>query len=310
MLMIHAIMRHKREPECPKALREWGCLGPFGQVEVLTFILECAIYLYMDINLDDNLISLGEVLAHFHAPTSGEGVGLRLPLREKKFARVRLAILRAVLQLMQERSLAAISVREICELAQVAPATFFNYFPSKEDVLVYYMRLWSIPVTLQCRAVAAQRTVLDAVIAVFDFTAREMEQSPRLMFEIIAYIAHATEPPHPPALTRAERLLAFRDLPGAEDVEPQSIDELFTAQLKQAVRAGELPSSLEIEAVALLLKTIFYGVPLATRREGVHTIRRAYHEALEVLLGSWRTEKRGIRHEADTARGTGAGAAI
>ena len=139
----------------------------------------------MNINLDDNLISLGEALTHFNATLSGEGGGLRLPLREKKFARVRLAILSVVLQLTKERSLADISVREICELAQVAPATFFNYFPSKEDVLVYYMRLWSIPVTLQCRAVATQRTVLDAIITVFDFTAREMEQYPRLMFEII-----------------------------------------------------------------------------------------------------------------------------
>jgi AcrR family transcriptional regulator len=276
----------------------------------LTSILEYAIYLYMNINLDDNLISLGEALTHFNATLSGEGVALRLPLREKKFARVRLAILSVVLQLMKERSLADISVREICELAQVAPATFFNYFPSKEDVLVYYMQLWSIPVTLLCRAVAAQRTVVDAIITVFDFTAREMEQHPRLMFEIIAYIAHTTEPPHPSSLTRAERLLAFPDLPGAEDVEPQSIDELFTALLKQAVRAGELPSSLSTEAVALLLKTIFYGVPLATRREGVRTIRRAYHEALDVLLGSWRTEKRSTRHEEDTERGTGAGSAI
>jgi AcrR family transcriptional regulator len=172
----------------------------------------------MNINLDDNLISLGEVLAHFNATTSGEGVGLRLPLREKKFARVRLTILSAVLQLMQERSLADISVREICELAQVAPATFFNYFPSKEDVLVYYMQLWSIPVTLQSRAVAAQRTVLDGVVTVFDFTAHEIEQYPRLMFEIIAYIALATEAPHPSSLTRAERLLAFPDLPGTSDV--------------------------------------------------------------------------------------------
>ena len=85
---------------------------------------------------------------------------------------------------------------------------------------------------------------------------------------------------------------------------------MFTAQLKQAARAGELPSSLETEAVALLLKTIFYGVPLATRREGVRTIRRAYYEALEVLLGRWRTEKRSNRDEEDTERGTGAGSAM
>ena len=171
----------------------------------------------MNMKLDDNIILLGDALTRFTSAHEGEVTGLGLSLREKKFARVRLAILSAVLRLTKERSLADISVREICELAQVAPATFFNYFPSKEDVLVYYMRLWSIPITLQCRAVA-QGTVLDAIAAVFDYTAREMEQNPRLMFEIIAIIAHAKEPPGPPSLSRAERLLAFPGLPGAEDI--------------------------------------------------------------------------------------------
>ncbi len=149
--------------------------------------------LYMNMKLDDNIVLLGDALTRFTSAHEGEVTGLGLSLREKKFACVRLAILSAVLRLTKERSLADISVREICELAQVAPATFFNYFPSKEDVLVYYMRLWSIPITLQCRAVAVQGTVLDAIAAVFDYTARETEQNPRLMFEIIAIIAHAKE---------------------------------------------------------------------------------------------------------------------
>jgi AcrR family transcriptional regulator len=244
-------------------------------------------------------------LTRFRATPSGEGVGLRLSLREKKFARVRLSILSAVVQLTKERSLADISVREICEVAQVAPATFFNYFPSKEDVLVYYMRLWSIPVTLQCRAVAAQRTTFDAVIAVFDFTAHEMEQDPRLMFEMIAYIAQAQEPPQPPSISRAERLLAFPALPGAEEVEPQSLDELFTALLLQALRAGELSSSTSIEAVARLLKAIFYGVPLATRREGEQTVRHAYHEVPDVFLAGLKQEEKSNTYEKETANNTG-----
>jgi len=237
------------------------------------------------------MISLDEALTRFRATPSGEGVGLPLPLREKKFARVRLAILSAVLQLTKERSLADISVREICEVAQVAPATFFNYFPGKEDVLVYYMRLWSIPVALLCRAMAARETALAAISAVFDYTAREMEQDPRLMFEMIAYIAQAQEPPQPPSISRAERLLAFPDLLGAEEVAAQSLDELFTALLRQALRAGELSPSTSIEAVALLLKTIFYGVPLATRREGGQTVRHAYHAVLAVLLAGLKQEE-------------------
>lgn len=259
----------------------------------------------MNIKLDDDTISIESALTRFASAHEGEVTSLGLPLREKKFARVRFAILSAVLRLTKERSLDDISVREICELAQVAPATFFNYFPSKEDVLVYYIRLWSIPVTLQCRAAAAQGTVFDAVAAVFDYTAREMEQNPRLMFEIIAYIAHAKEPPQLPSISRAERLLAFPGLPGIEDAEPQSIDQLFTALLQHAVRAGEMSLSISIEAVVLLLKTIFYGTPIATRLEEVHTIRRAYHEVLGVLFASLKQEERSKTHEENTEHRTG-----
>ena len=81
---------------------------------------------------------------------------------------------------------------------------------------------------------------------------------------------------------------------------------MFTAQIKQAVRAGELLSSLSTEAVALLLKTIFYGVPLATRREGVRTVRRAYHKALDILLASLKKEERRNTNEEDTESRTGA----
>jgi AcrR family transcriptional regulator len=253
------------------------------------------------------MISLGEALTRFSATPVGEGADLRLPLREKKFARVRLAILAAVVQLTKERSLVDVAVREICEMAQVAPATFFNYFPGKEDVLVYYMRLWSIPVALLCRSTAERGSTRDAIAAVFDYTAAEMEQHPRLIFEMIAYIAQAQQPPQPLSISRAERLLAFPELPGAENVEPQSLDDLFTSLLQQGLRAGELSPSISIEAVALLLKTIFYGVPLATRREGGQIVRHAYHEVLDVLLAGLKPDERRNPYAAEPASNTDLG---
>jgi AcrR family transcriptional regulator len=239
------------------------------------------------------MLLLSDALARYRALPADAGIGVRLSLREKKFARVRLAILSAVVQLTMDRSLADVSVREICEAAQVAPATFFNYFPSKEDVLVYYLRLWSIPLALRCRDAATGESPLATLRALFDDTAEEMERAPRLMFEIIAYIAHAHAPPPYPQITRAERLLAFPDLPGAEEVEPQSIDELLTTLLHLAMGAGELPPFTSVEAAALVLKALFYGVPLATRRDGVPRIRHAYRTTLGLVLERMRENERG-----------------
>lgn len=253
----------------------------------------------MNIKIDSSAISLNGVLRRFVGPSLREVARPDLSLRAMKAARVRLSIVGAVAQLTRERPLADIAVREICDLAQVAPATFFNYFPSKEDVLVYYMRLWSIPVTLLCRAAVERGGALDAITIVFDYTAGEMEQDPRLMLEMIAYIAQAQEPPRPLSISRAERLLAFPDLPEAAEVEPQTLDDLFTSLLQQALRTGDLAPALSLQAVVLLLKTIFYGVPLAARRESGATIRQAYHEVLAVLLAGLKpAEKRGA-HEAE-----------
>src|SRR5690349_18350519 len=49
----------------------------------------------------------------------------QLPLRERKLARLRLRVLDAVLALTAKRPLADVSVREICELAEISQGTFF-----------------------------------------------------------------------------------------------------------------------------------------------------------------------------------------
>jgi hypothetical protein len=154
------------------------------------------------------------------------------------------------------------------------------------------MRLWSIPLALRCRDAALGESPLATLRALFDVTAEEMARAPRLMFEIIAYIAHAHEPPPYPTITRAERLLAFPDLSGAEEVEPQSIDELMTTLLHLATSAGELPPAISVEATAVVLKALFYGVPLATRREGVLGICHAYRAALDIFLERAREDGR------------------
>jgi hypothetical protein len=66
------------------------------------------------------------------------------PLRQRKYARTKLALMNAALERLKDKSLEEISVRELCEEAEVSEATFFNYFPSKTDLLVYFVQLWTI----------------------------------------------------------------------------------------------------------------------------------------------------------------------
>ena len=57
-------------------------------------------------------------------------------LRERKKARTRAAIRQHALALFLTQGYAATTVEQIADAAEVSPATFFRYFPTKEDVVL------------------------------------------------------------------------------------------------------------------------------------------------------------------------------
>jgi len=63
-----------------------------------------------------------------HPPAGG--------LRERKKRKTRAAIQREALRLFLEQGYDETTIEQIAEAAEVSPSTFFNYFPTKEDVVL------------------------------------------------------------------------------------------------------------------------------------------------------------------------------
>ncbi|HEY1421063.1 MAG TPA: TetR family transcriptional regulator [Candidatus Dormibacteraeota bacterium] len=59
-----------------------------------------------------------------------------LGLRERKKLKTRAAIQKEGMRLFLQKGFQATTIEEIAEAVEISPSTFFNYFPSKEDVVM------------------------------------------------------------------------------------------------------------------------------------------------------------------------------
>lgn len=207
-----------------------------------------------------------------------------LSRRERKLAQTRLGLLQALLERLEARPLEAIGVKELCDAVDISEASFFNHFPSKRDLLVYHVQLWSVEAAWHARQ-AARQGPRAAIQAVFRFTGQEASRHPRVMAEVIAFQARLFEPPRPRPLTRAERLLAFPALEGGEAVEALGMEEVLLPYIGEAIARGELPQKLEPRTALLALASVFFGVPLILGPRAPRAIEAAYLQQLELV---WR----------------------
>ncbi len=181
-----------------------------------------------------------------------------LPKRPRNAALKRIGLLDALLERLATRPLPAITVRELCDEVGIAEQTFFNTFGGKPAVLIFYVMLWSIE--MQWRMERAE-TARQALRLVFEEGAERMKGTRWLMPEIIVHQIRAQAEGLPPCAppTLGDKLLRFRDLPGAGALEPLPIQHLLGAGVGRAVDAGELPAETDQALLTRLLCGLFFG---------------------------------------------------
>ena len=206
-----------------------------------------------------------------------------ISLRDRKYAQTKLTLLNAALERLEERPFEEVGVKELCEAIPISEPTFFNYFPRKTDLLVYFIQLWTIEVSWHARQAAGTGSGLGAIEAIFEFTAQKAQAHPAVMGEIIAFQARMSERPDLANISLAERLLAFPELEGVEDLPAEGLDSILPAQLARAIDLGELPGDIDMETVFTSLVSIFFGVPVVMCRIAPAGIGSMYRRQLHLL---------------------------
>lgn len=149
-------------------------------------------------------------------------------LRERKRQRTRAAIQTEALRLFTEQGYAATTCEQIATAADVSPATFYRYFPTKEDVVLaddyddLLLALIQDRPTRESPVRAVRRSLAAGLEAVYAADVDEIRERLRLVLSVPALRARRYEQ------TRATEALLAPEL---------------------AVRMGAAPDDIEVRAV-------------------------------------------------------------
>jgi len=201
-------------------------------------------------------------------------------LREIKKAKTKLSLYTAALELMQDKMFHEVMLEQICREAEVSKVTFFKFFPQKEDMLVYFMRIW-----LTKRIIEIEErglTGFDTVRLLLRAVAEQAEQMPGMMPSLIAFLSQMKMHPRMPELSEAEVELLF---PGQEAQGRRSpnMHELFLQAMQEAQQEEQLRPYMVPEDAAKLLFTIFYGGYLTAQQYNARDILGYYELHLRWL---------------------------
>lgn len=203
-----------------------------------------------------------------------------IPLRELKKAKNKIALYEAGVSLMKDRMFSQVMLEDICRSAEISKVTFFKFYQRKEDLLIYFMRIWLTERVIEIdtegkKGFQAFRHLLSEV-------AKEHQVRPGMMPSLISFLAEQNMQPCMPELSPAEVSLLF---PGHEEAGSRSPNmyELFQQFMKEEEQTGRLNKALTLEQAVQICFTVFYGAFLTAQLYNSTEIGRFYETHLGLL---------------------------
>src|ERR1700739_4541446 len=200
--------------------------------------------------------------------------------RLRRSAELRERLFRAALSLFAKKGYAETTVEDITEAADVGKGTFFNYFPSKEHILMAFGEM--------------QLGKLEVIV-------REAQQSDLPMREVLhTLVLRMTEEPiRNPALIRALLRANLSSVPVREEM--LRIHDRNRALLAQLIRHGqehgEIRTDLPPEEIAQVWRQTIFGTLLFWSLTGDTTLTERIEVSVRLLwdgIAAGKTKKSSV----------------
>jgi len=203
--------------------------------------------------------------SHQHSGSSPDPHS-HLDRRQRRSAEIRKRLFRAALQLFAQKGFAETTVEDITEAADVGKGTFFNYFPSKDHILLAFGEM--------------QLAKLEAAI---ETARRTNEPMPEFLRGLGARMTQ--EPVRNPAIIRAllQAYLSSRPVrQGMVDLQKR-VHALHTQMIQLGQDRGEIRNDLPPAEIAHVFRQTIFGTLLVWSLYGDDTLLPRMEAAFQIL---------------------------
>jgi AcrR family transcriptional regulator len=211
-------------------------------------------------------------------------MGGKLPLREIKKARSKIALFQAGLELIGKTSFKEVKLEDICEKAEVSKVTFFKFFPQKEDLLIYFMRLWVTDRLVEFKL--HPKRGIEAIRHLFRNVAVSAKDRPGLMLSLIGYLSEVKMHPNMPTLSEAEIQILYPGVEELVDAGPPDLGQLFYRFIEEAKEDGDISDRRPTDHLVKAMFTIFYGAYLTAHLYSSDQFMEYYDMHLKLFLSN------------------------
>lgn len=205
-----------------------------------------------------------------------------MSLRKEKAARLKLSILENTIRLVGRKSFDDLRVDEICAKTKISKVTLFNYFPQKEDILLYYFRIWCLRRAVELKE--KPREGIKGIYFLFEQLGEDCDKNPGIMLSLFSYLSDLKRTMRPFPVKVEEKILLFPGVVDIQLIDIQSINQMLEKFVLEAIFKKEITKTSATQDLTALLNVVFYGSTVTAHINQISPLRYFFRKNVELVL--------------------------
>lgn len=203
-------------------------------------------------------------------------------LRKEKAARLKVQVLDHTLKLTGKKPFEDLYVEDLCAKVKISKVTFFKYFPQKEDLLLYYFRVWCLGRAVELTS--KPKEGLQGVYYLSDKMSEACDNHPGIMLSLLGYLADVKRNLKPFPVKAEEKSILYPDVPGVQNLEILSLDQMLEKFVLEAIFKKEITKSSSTRDITNLLLTTLLGSIVTSHINQITTLRFYFRKNMDMIL--------------------------